>query len=147
MEFRKFDYIDRVHSSQYDFIRIPKAMMDNDGFFGALSIQAKLLYGLLLDRMAVSMKNHWMDEQNRAYIIYPIKEIAEDLSISQRKTSDYLSELEQFGLIEKKQRGQGKPSILYVRILYMKMCESGRGQKCRICTSGCSKKGGKSCER
>lgn len=43
MEFRKFDYIDRVHSSQYDFIRIPKAMMDNDGFFGALSIQAKLL--------------------------------------------------------------------------------------------------------
>ena len=51
MEFRKFDYIDRVHSSQYDFIRIPKAMMDNDGFFGALSIQAKLLYGLLCLRM------------------------------------------------------------------------------------------------
>ena len=75
----------------------------------------QLLYGLLLDRMAVSMKNHWLDEQNRAYIIYPIKEIAEDLSISQRKTSDYLSELEQFGLIEKKQRGQGKPSILYVK--------------------------------
>ena len=115
MEFRKFDYIDRGHSSQYDFIRIPKAMMDNDGFLGSLSIQAKLLYGLLLDRMAVSMKNHWLDEQNRAYIIYPIKEIAEDLSISQRKTSDYLSELEQFGLIEKKQRGQGKPSILYVK--------------------------------
>lgn len=115
MEFRKFDYIDRGHSSQYDFIRIPKAMMDNDGFLGTLSIQAKLLYGLLLDRMAVSMKNHWLDEQNRAYIIYPIKEIAEDLSISQRKTSDYLSELEQFGLIEKKQRGQGKPSILYVK--------------------------------
>lgn len=47
--------------------------------------------------------------------IEAIKEIAEDLSISQRKTSDYLSELEQFGLIEKKQRGQGKPSILYVK--------------------------------
>ena len=60
MEFRKFDYIDRGHSSQYDFIRIPKAMMDNDGFLGTLSIQAKLLYGLLLDRMAVSMKNHWL---------------------------------------------------------------------------------------
>ena len=84
MEFRKFDYIDRGHSSQYDFIRIPKAMMDNDGFLGTLSIQAKLLYGLLLDRMAVSMKNHWLDEQNRAYIIYPIKEIAEDLSIRVR---------------------------------------------------------------
>ena len=81
MEFRKFDYIDRGHSSQYDFIRIPKAMMDNDGFFGTLSIQAKLLYGLLLDRMAVSMKNHWLDEQNRAYIIYPIKEIAEEHTV------------------------------------------------------------------
>ena len=58
MECRKFDYIDWGHSSQYDFIRIPKAMMDNDGFFEALSIQAKLLYGLLLDHMAVLMKNH-----------------------------------------------------------------------------------------
>lgn len=70
MEFRKFGYIDRGHSSQYDFIRIPKAMMDNDGFFGALSIQAKLLYGLLLDRMAVSMKNHWLDENRTGHISY-----------------------------------------------------------------------------
>lgn len=115
MEFRKFDYIDRVHSSQYDFIRIPKAMMDNDGFFGALSIQAKLLYGLLLDRMAVSRRIiGWMNRTG--HILYTqSKRLQRSISISQRKTSDYLSELEQFGLIEKKQRGQGKPSILYVK--------------------------------
>ena len=56
-----------------------------------------------------------LDEQNRAYIIYPVKDIAEDLKISLRKAIDYLTELENFGLIEKKQRGQGKPSIIYVK--------------------------------
>ena len=111
----EFDYFyGPEDAEQYQFYRIPKLLITSDQFKD-VSAEAKLLYGLLLDRMAVSMKNHWLDEQNRAYIIYPIKEIAEDLSISQRKTSDYLSELEQFGLIEKKQRGQGKPSILYVK--------------------------------
>ncbi|WP_036613280.1 replication initiator protein A [Oribacterium sp. P6A1] len=115
MNFHKFDYIDRRQSSQFDFIRIPKAMMVSDGIFSELSVQAKLVYGMLLDRMSVSLKNRWLDEQNRAYIIYPVKDIAEDLKISLRKAIDYLTELENFGLIEKKQRGQGKPSIIYVK--------------------------------
>jgi predicted transcriptional regulator len=89
--------------------------MVSDGIFSELSVQAKLVYGMLLDRMSVSLKNRWLDEQNRAYIIYPVKDIAEDLKISLRKAIDYLTELENFGLIEKKQRGQGKPSIIYVK--------------------------------
>lgn len=66
MNFHKFDYIDRRQSSQFDFIRIPKAMMVSDGIFSELSVQAKLIYGMLLDRMSVSLKNRWLDEQNRA---------------------------------------------------------------------------------
>jgi hypothetical protein len=46
MNFHKFDYIDRRQSSQFDFIRIPKAMMVSDGIFSELSVQAKLIYGL-----------------------------------------------------------------------------------------------------
>lgn len=110
-----FDYIDRDVSLQYAFIRIPKAMMDPDGYFQSISGGSKMLYGLLLDRMSVSMKNHWLDEQNRAYVIYPIKEMAEDLGVSLRKTSDCLAELERIGLVEKRHRGQGKPSVIYVK--------------------------------
>ena len=110
-----FDYIDRDESLQYAFIRIPKAMMDPDGYFGNISSGSKMLYGLLLDRMSESMKNHWLDGQNRAYIIDPIKEMADDLGISSRKTSDCLQELEQIGLVEKRHQGQGRPDIIYVK--------------------------------
>jgi hypothetical protein len=110
-----FDYIDRDESLQYAFIRIPKAMMDPDGYFQEISNGSKMLYGLLLDRMSVSMKNRWLDEQNRAYVIYPIKEMADDLGASPRKTSDCLAELERIGLVEKRHQGQGKPDIIYVK--------------------------------
>lgn len=115
MEQRSFDYINLERSSQFDFIRIPKAMITSEGFFVSMSLQSKLLYGLLLDRMTVSMKNKWLDDRNRAYIVYPIKEIQNDLSISRRKAIDSLTELEDLGLVEKKQRGQGRPSIIYVK--------------------------------
>jgi DNA-binding transcriptional ArsR family regulator len=111
----QFDYIDRDESLQFAFIRIPKALVDPDGYFRDLSNVSKMLYGLLLDRMSASMKNHWLDEQNRAYIIYPIKEMADDLGVSPRKTSDYLAELEKIGLVEKKHQGQGKPDMIYVK--------------------------------
>ena len=89
--------------------------MLTDQSFAALSIQAKVLYGVLLDRMSLSRKNSWFDEQNRVFIIYQIGEIQEDLGFSKKKAMDLLSELENFGLLEKKRRGHGLPNILYVK--------------------------------
>ena len=109
-----FDYYYGAQAEQFNFIRIPKAMIV-DPMFEDLSVNAKLLYGVLLDRMNLSMKNRWFDSENRVYIIYQIAEIMEDFNFSKKTAVRYLNELENFGLVEKKRRGLGLPSLLYVK--------------------------------
>ena len=109
-----FDYYYGAQAEQFNFIRIPKAMIV-DPMFADLSVNAKLLYGVLLDRMNLSMKNRWFDSENRVYIIYQIAEIMEDFNFSKKTAVRYLNELENFGLVEKKRRGLGLPSLLYVK--------------------------------
>ena len=109
-----FDYYYGAQAEQFNFIRIPKAMIV-DPLFADLSVNAKLLYGVLLDRMNLSMKNRWFDSENRVYIIYQIAEIMEDFNFSKKTAVRYLNELENFGLVEKKRRGLGLPSLLYVK--------------------------------
>ncbi len=110
----KFNYYYGSQADQFSFIRIPKVMLTEELFSG-LSIPAKVLYGVLLDRMTLSRKNAWFDEDNRVFIIYQIGEIQEDLGFSKKKAMDLLAELEKFGLLEKKRRGHGLPNILYVK--------------------------------
>lgn len=118
-----FKYYYGNQADQFSFIRIPRVIITDKKFAG-LSVHAKVLYGLLLDRMGLSMKNGWLDKENRVYIIYQITEIMEDLDISKKKAIDYLAELEVFGLIEKKRRGLGLASIIYVKNF---MVESDQG--------------------
>lgn len=89
--------------------------MLTDEAFASLSLQAKVLFSVFLDRMGISMRNGWFDEKNRVFIIYQISEIQEDLGFSKRKAMDYLAELEKFGLVEKKKRGFGLPNVLYIK--------------------------------
>ena len=107
-------YYYRHEADQYNFIRIPKVMMTED-LFSTMSFQAKILYGLLLDRMGMAQKNNWIDEENRAYVVYQIAEIMTDMNISKQKAVKSLAELEDMGLVEKKQRGLGMPSLLYIK--------------------------------
>ena len=109
-----FNYYYGNQADLFNFIRIPKVML-TDAVFSNLSLQAKVLYSVLLDRMALSRKNGWFDEDNRVFIIYQIGEIQEDLGFTKRKAMDLLTELEKFGLLEKKRRGLGLPNILYVK--------------------------------
>ena len=109
-----FKYYYGTQADQFSFIRIPRVLV-TDKMFASLSVYAKVLYGLLLDRMGLSMKNGWLDRENKVYIIYQISEIQEDLGVSKKKAIDYLSELDGFGLIEKKRRGLGLASIIYVK--------------------------------
>lgn len=76
-----FNYFYKKESEQFSFIRIPKAMMTEE-LFASLSIQAKILYGLLLDRLSEASKNEWLDEENKIYVIYQISEIMDDMNIS-----------------------------------------------------------------
>ncbi|MGN0241539.1 MAG: replication initiator protein A [Candidatus Weimeria sp.] len=109
-----FDYFTIDNYDQYSFLRIPKRLMTDD-YYSGISIQAKLLYGLLLDRMEQTEKNDWYDEENRAYVIYPLDEMAGDLGVSKRKISDCMNELEDVDLAERVQRGRGIPNIIYVK--------------------------------
>jgi len=110
----RFDYFYGSEAEQFAFFRIPKALM-TDPVYAGLSIEAKFLYGLLLDRMGMSRKNKWLDENDRVYIIYSINEISEALNISEKLVMKYMKELEEGHLLEKKKRGFGYPSLLYVR--------------------------------
>jgi len=113
----KFDYYYGIEAEQFSFYRVPRLLVKDSRFKG-LSSDAKLLYGLMLDRMALSMKNGWIDGQNRAYIIYSVENIMEDLGCSKPTCIKIMRELDcvsGIGLIEKKRRGLGKPDIIYVK--------------------------------
>ena len=120
----EFDYYYGSQADQFSFIRIPRMLLTEETF-SSLTLQSKMLYSVLLDRMSLSMKNGWFDEENRVYIIYQISEIQSDLGFSKRKAMDYLAELETFGLVRKKKRGFGLPSIIYVKSFLIQKDYSG----------------------
>ena len=110
----EFDYFYKEQSKQYAFYRIPKLLIEEE-CFQELSTDAKLLYGMLLDRVSLSSNSGWLDEQGRVFIIYTIKSIQRDLHCGNKKAVKLLKELETFGLIEKEIQGQGKPMLIYVK--------------------------------
>lgn len=113
----RFDYYYGIEAEQFSFYRVPRLLI-KDERFKELSSDAKLLYGLMLDRMSLSMKNGWVDAENRVYIHYTIDNIMEDLGCGREKSIKVLAELDVkkgIGLIEKKRQGLGKPDIIYVK--------------------------------
>lgn len=113
----RFDYFYGMECEQFAFYRIPKMVIRGEQF-KHLSCEAKLLYGLMLDRVSLSLKNGWLDEEDRAYIYYTVADIMDDLGISNGTCSKVLKELDAksgIGLIEKKRQGLGKPDIIYVK--------------------------------
>ena len=108
------DYFYGQAGELFSFFRIPKALFQEQRFQD-LSTDAKTLYGILLDRMSLSVKNGWLDEQNRVFIIFTIEDVKRALCCADNKATKLLRELEKFGLIERKRRGQGKPSLVYVK--------------------------------
>ena len=110
-----FDYFTPGEAEQYAFYRVPKLLSTGEQF-RTLSMEAKLLYGILLDRVSLSLRNGWVDEQNHVYIIYTIEQIMQEMNCSNKKAVTMLSELEKkVALIEKKRQGLGKPNLIYVK--------------------------------
>lgn len=102
-------------SNQFSFYRIPKVLF-SDQRYSCLSIEAKILYGILLDRMELSMRNHWFDDQGRVYIIFTIEEVMAHLGCGDKKAGALLAELEKKAdLIFRKRQGLGKPNLIYVK--------------------------------
>ena len=108
------DYFYGQSGELFAYFRIPKALFQ-DSRFRQLSTDARTLYGILLDRMSLSVKNNWLDEQGRVYIIYTVREVQESLCCAEHKAVKLFRELEQTDLIERKRRGLGRPSLIYVK--------------------------------
>ena len=113
----QFDYFTGMEAEQYSFYRVPKVLF-TEPCFKALSCEAKVLYGLMLDRMSLSIKNRWLDSEDKVYIIFTVEEIAELMNCGTQKAVKLVKELDSnngIGLIEKKRLGLGKPNVIYVK--------------------------------
>ena len=108
------DYFYGQSSELFSFYRIPKLLFQ-DSRFQPLSTDAKTLYGILLDRMSLSARNGWLDKAWRVFIIYTVQEVQDSLGCADKQATKLLRELEEYGLIERKRRGLGKPDLIYVK--------------------------------
>lgn len=129
----KLSYFYGREADQYSFYRIPKLLFTEE-YFKKISVEAKVLYGLMLDRMSLSMKNQWFDTEGRAYIYYSLEDIMDAMGCSNKKAISIMKELDiesGIGLIEKKRQGQGKPTMIYLKQFMIQ-----DAQKCNNYISG-----------
>ena len=125
----QYEYFYGAQAEQFSLYRIPTALFTEPNF-RELSTDAKVLYGILLDRMSLSLKNQWLDAQNKVYIIFTVDEIMDALNCANQKATRLMVELEkQAGLIERKRQGLGRPNLIYVKnfaaTINSKSCEKG----------------------
>lgn len=117
----QFEYFYGNEAEQFTFYRIPKILVTSPTF-KRVSDSAKLLYGLMLDRMGLSIRNGWVDDKNRAYIFFTTNDVMEQMCCGTEKATKLLVELNAekgIGLIEQKNQGQGKPAIIYLKKFYI----------------------------
>ncbi|MBQ9303848.1 replication initiator protein A [Butyrivibrio sp.] len=119
----KLDYHYGRQAMQYAMVEIPLLMFLDDAF-EPLSIEAKVVYGILLQRIKLAGRNGWRDEEGKLYVIYPLEQMRKDIGLSTKVISAGLKQLEEIGIIDIVVRGQGKPNIIYVKNFIYKDEES-----------------------
>ena len=114
-----FRYSSARARSQLYFLEnsLPKCLVEDECFI-ELSMDAKLLYAFFLDRVSLSIKNGWIDNQGRVFIYYSIKNICDDLNCGTQKACKLLDELEKVGALEQKRQGLGRPNKLYLKKMF-----------------------------
>ena len=128
-------YFYGAEADQFAFYRIPKVFF-TEPLLCSLSIEAKLLYGLMLDRLSLSSRNRWVDEDGRVYIYYTVENVMEDLNCGNKKAVKLFNELDsEYGLIERKRQGLGKPTKIYVKN-FAGLLQKRHFQTCQNDTSG-----------
>ena len=101
----------------FTFMRMPKTL-----FSGAfkLSLDAKVLYSFLLDRISLSIQNGWSNDDDRVFVVFTIEEAMKTLECSKGTAIKAFAELDNnkgIGLIERVKRGQGRADIIYVNAI------------------------------
>ena len=133
----EFPYHYGFEAESYTFYRVPKVLFIEPEF-KALSTDARLLYGLLLDRMQLSVRNNWMDEDGRVYIFFTVESIMEALACGNKKAGQLLGELDDrkgIGLISRVRQGMGRPDRIYVHKCITEDMSKRHVMKCQNNTS------------
>ena len=103
-------HINEVENNQ--FFKFPKWLFDEP--YINLKDRTKLMYMLLWDRLSLSKKNNWYDDDGRVYIYYTIEQLKGELKCSTQSVVIAKKELSDFGLIEEVRQGVNKPNKIYV---------------------------------
>ena len=96
------------------YYQVPQELFENPLYKNNLNSDSKILYGFLLDRLSLSQKNHWFDENKRVYLIFTREEVQNKLNLSDKTVTKAFKQLKNVYLVEEKRQGLGKPNLIYV---------------------------------
>ena len=124
---------------EHEYYQIPQELFVNEKYKNKLNSDSKILYAFLLDRLSLSQKNHWIDEDNNVYLIFTREEVQEKLNLSDKTVTKSFKILMEVNLVQEKRQGLGKPNLIYVgkinhsdsenlRFLNRKNYDSGIGE-------------------
>lgn len=110
----EFQYFYAPQAKQYSFYILPTPLFTDSRFF-ELSSDAKVIYSIMLDRMKLSVKNKWIDSENRVYIVFRVDEVTQYIGCGKNKAIKLLQELEEWKLIKRERSGDRRyPAFIYV---------------------------------
>ena len=114
MEFKPYKDNEYLENSYY---KIPQELFVSSLYKDKLNSDSKILYAFLLDRLSLSQKNHWIDEERNIYLIFTREEVQEKLNLSDKTATKAFKQLGDVGLVQEKRQGLGKPNLIYVEII------------------------------
>lgn len=111
---KEINYYKQNEILENNYYQIPQELFVNQLYKEKLNSDSKILYAFLLDRLSLSQKNHWIDKENKVYLIFTREEVQEKLCLSDKTVTKAFKQLTEVNLIEEKRQGLGKPNLIYV---------------------------------
>lgn len=133
---KQIDYYKINETLSNKYYQIPQELFENSLYKDNLNSDSKILYAFLLDRLSLSQKHHWVDEEYRIYLIFTREEVQEKLHLSDKTVTKAFKQLSNVGLVEEKRQGLGKPNLIYVGKIQYEETENIRFQSRKNCDSG-----------
>ena len=110
----KIEYYKSNEVFENNYYQIPQELFTSSLYKDKLTSDSKILYAFLLDRLTLSQKNHWIDENNYVFLIFTRHEVQDKLGLSEKTVIKAFKQLADVNLISEKRQGLGKPNLIYV---------------------------------
>ncbi len=126
MEFKPYKINENF---EYSFYQLPRDLFENPIYSKSLSLESKVLYAFLLNRMNISTQNKWFDDEGSIYLIYKRESVQEELNLSDKTVTKAFKQLAEVGLIYEKRQGKNKPNLIYVGKIANSISSKNRNRK------------------